>query len=143
LELNLKYPKFDLQLKKEGEIVKIFDLIRKKWLVFTPEEYVRQHLIHYLTVYKKYPASYIGLEKELDLNGTKKRFDILVHNQKMEPYILIECKAPYVELKGEILEQALRYNLTLKAHYVMISNGVSDFILYGEDRMQQLPDFPV
>lgn len=97
--------------------------------------------MNYLVNVKGYPASRIVLEKEIELNDTKKRFDIVVYGETKEPFILIECKAPYIDLTGEVLEQALRYNLTLKAHFVMISNGVSDFILYGVERPNELPAY--
>ena len=128
-------------MRKVKEEVQIFDFHSKKWLVLTPEEWVRQHVMNYLVNVKGYPASRIGVEKEIELNDTKKRFDIVVYGETKEPFILIECKAPYVELTGKVLEQALRYNLTLKAHFVMISNGVSDFILYGMERPAELPPF--
>lgn len=141
MNIELKYPKIKLNLKRDEKSVKYFDEVRKKWIVLTPEEYVRQHVLNYLTAVKSYPASRIGLEKELELNGSKKRFDIVVYSEDKNPFILVECKAPYIELTGEILEQALRYNLSLGAHYVMISNGISDFILRGSTTVNELPGY--
>lgn len=120
--------------------VKVFDEIRRKWLQLTPEEWVRQHLINYLVKEKKYPISLISVEKELVLNDTKKRYDIVVYSKSLEPIIIIECKAPEVNLSEKVLEQALRYNLVLKVPYLMISNGLNDFIINGTNKMNELPN---
>lgn len=98
-------------------------------------------MMNYLVNVKGYPASIIGMEREIELNGTKKRFDILVFDANKLPLILIECKAPYIDLTGDTLEQALRYNLVLKAKYIVISNGVSDFVWGDEQRIEELPDY--
>ncbi|MBK9284403.1 MAG: type I restriction enzyme HsdR N-terminal domain-containing protein [Sphingobacteriaceae bacterium] len=141
MNLKLKYPPIDARMKNEKGQVLIFDPNRKKWLVLTPEEWVRQHIMHYLIKLKGYPAGQIALEKEIELNGTRKRFDILVFDSNKLPLILIECKAPYIELNKEVLEQVLRYNLILNSKFIMISNGVSDFILENEMQIQELPDY--
>lgn len=117
------------------------DVFRKKWLILTPEEWVRQHVMNYLVNVKGYPAGNIGMEREIELNGTKKRFDILVFDSNKLPLILIECKAPYVDLTKDTLEQALRYNLVLKAKYIMISNGISDFVWGEDNRIEELPKY--
>lgn len=128
MNLSLKYPRFDTKLKKEGDQTFIFDFIRKKWLVLTPEEWVRQHLLNYLVVEKKIPASSIAIEKLLILNDLKKRYDIVVYTLDLKPWLIVECKAPYIELDALVVEQALRYNLTVKASLLMITNGVSDLV---------------
>ncbi|PBQ31211.1 restriction endonuclease subunit R [Sphingobacteriaceae bacterium] len=119
--------------------MQIFDFIRKKWLVLTPEEWVRQHVLNYLVTEKKFIASSISVEKELILNDIKKRYDIVVYNRELKPYLIIECKAPYIELDRLVVEQALRYNLTVKADLLMITNGVSDLIFNSKNEIVDLP----
>lgn len=138
----LKYPTYNIRLK-EGKDNKlfVFDTIRKKWLLLTPEEWVRQHVVNYLIEEKKYPLSLISLEKEIDLNGTKKRYDIVVYSKQLTPEIIIECKAPEIKLSESVLEQALRYNLILHVNYVFITNGLSDFTYYKNSALNELPSY--
>jgi hypothetical protein len=117
--------------------MQIFDIIRKKWLVLTPEEWVRQHLLNYLITQMRIPASIISVEKELVLNDLKKRYDIVVYKQ-LKPWLIVECKAPYIALDSLVVEQALRYNLTVKAELLMISNGVSDLVFNTKNEMVEL-----
>ena len=118
----------------------IFDFIRKKWLVLTPEEWVRQHVLNYLVTEKIFIASSISVEKELILNDIKKRYDIVVYNRDLKPYLIIECKAPYIELDRLVVEQALRYNLTVKAELLMITNGISDLVFNLKNEVVELPE---
>lgn len=141
MNLALKYPLFNTKLKKQKNQTFIFDEVRKKWLLLTPEEWVRQHLIHYLILEKKYPVSLISIEKEIILNDLKKRYDIVIYNKQLMPVVVIECKAPYIELDKTVVEQALRYNLILKAKYLMISNGVSDVTFNSLNQAVLLPDY--
>ncbi len=141
MNIALKYPPFDVRLKKVGEKTYIFDIVRKKWLVLTPEEWVRQHVINYLIVFIKISTSSISLEKEFNLNGIKKRYDIVVFDKQIKPAIIIECKAPYVDLNTEVLEQALRYNLIIKSKLVMITNGVSDLVFDEKNKITKLNPF--
>lgn len=114
-------------------------MIRKKWLILTPEEWVRQHVLNYLVTVKKYAISSIAIEKELLLNGLKKRYDIVVYTKQLTPYLIIECKAPYVALDHLVIEQALRYNLVIKADLLMITNGVSDLVFNKKQEVVELP----
>ncbi len=141
MNLALKYPLFNTKLKKQKNQTFIFDEVRKKWLLLTPEEWVRQHLIHYLILEKKYPISFISIEKEIILNDLKKRYDIVIYNKQLIPVVVIECKAPYIELDKNVVEQALRYNLIVKAKYLMISNGVSDVTFNSLNQAVILPDY--
>lgn len=140
MDLKLKYPPFDVRLKKQGEQTYIFDFIRRKWLVLTPEEWVRQHVLNYLVNEKKFPASVISIEKELLLNGQKKRYDIVAY-KNLQPYCIVECKAPYVSLDKSVVEQALRYNLIVKAELLMITNGVSDLIFNSKNEKIVLENY--
>jgi hypothetical protein len=136
----LKYQPQAIRLKQTTkEVVHIFDIVRKKWLLLSPEEWVRQHLVHHLIHQKHYSPALISLEKEIELNGTKKRYDVVVYNANLSPMILIECKAADVELNEAVLEQALRYNLKLEVPYVMITNGIQEVILKANEVIMELP----
>ncbi len=129
-----------MRLEKRGTSTYVFDPIRKAWFVLSPEEWVRQHLIHYLVEIKKFPASLISVEKQVLLNQQSKRYDIVVY-RNLNPLLVVECKAPFVGLDNAVADQALRYNLVLKADYLMISNGVQDRIYKGQTLLQDLPEF--
>jgi len=124
-----------VRLKKEKEQTFIFDFVRKKWLVLTPEEWVRQHVLNYLVAVKRIPQSSMAIEKLLMLNDLKRRYDIVVFSNDRQPYLIIECKAPYVELNHLVVEQALRYNLTIKANLLMITNGISDIVFNAKNEI--------
>lgn len=141
MNLALKYPLFNTKIKKQKDQTFIFDEVRKKWLLLTPEEWVRQHLIHYLIQQKKFPVSLISIEKEIILNDLKKRYDIVIYNKQLKPVLVIECKAPYIELDTAVVEQALRYNLIIKANYLMISNGICDLTFNILNQQVSLPDY--
>ena len=132
-----------MRLEKRDAQTYIFDFIRKKWLVLTPEEWVRQHLLSYLVTEKKFSAASISIEKELVLNGLKKRYDIVVYTKTLQPYLIIECKAPYITLDRLVIDQALRYNLSIKAELLMITNGVSDVVFNSKNELVELPEQPL
>ncbi|ANE50263.1 restriction endonuclease subunit R [Flavisolibacter tropicus] len=123
--IPVQFPEPQFNLKKEGDRSYIFCLIRKQWLLLTEEEWVRQNFINYLISVVNYPASLIAVEKELLLNGMKKRFDILVYNTSHQPWLLVECKAPHVSLSEDVLQQALRYNISVPVLYIIITNGTN------------------
>ena len=112
------------KLKKEGDKNFIFCLLRKQWLLLTEEEWVRQNFIQYLITALHYPSTLIAIEKELVLNGLKKRFDVLVYNTSHQPWMLVECKAPQVTLSEEVLQQALRYHMTIPADFIILTNDM-------------------
>jgi hypothetical protein len=101
----------------------IFDPFRKRWLVLTPEEWVRQNILQYLTEVKKYPAKLIAIEKEIYLGELKKRCDVVVYDRNSLPWMIIECKEMNVRVDSKTLEQVLRYHITLPAKYLVITNG--------------------
>ena len=119
----IKYPEPAFRMKKEEGKELIFDSLRKKWLVLTPEEWVRQNFIQYLLQVKGYPSSLIAIEKEIKLGELKKRFDILVYNSNHQPWMMIECKAAEIKLDATVLEQILRYNISIPVEYMVITNG--------------------
>jgi hypothetical protein len=105
----------------------IFDEIRKKFVVLTPEEWVRQHVVQYLLLEKKYPKSLINVEKLVKVNGLNKRYDIVVFQPNGEIFMLIECKAPEVAISQQTFDQIARYNLKLNAQYLMVTNGLNHY----------------
>jgi len=116
-----------LKLEKRNGKSCLFDPIRKKYIIKTPEELVRQLMILHLIENEKYNRTRIAIEKELLINKRKKRFDLLIYNQDYQPHILIECKAPSVKLTDATFRQAACYNFELKADYLIITNGISTY----------------
>jgi len=123
----LNFPTYKFKIKSTKNKYAIFDIVRKKYVSLTPEEWVRQHLIHYLIKEKKFPISLIAVEKQLTLNNLTKRTDILVFNSEGLPEIIVECKAPSVKITQHTFDQISRYNLKLNANYLMVSNGLEHF----------------
>jgi hypothetical protein len=121
--IKIEYPKYQFKIKKENNIELIFDVFRKRWLVLTPEEWVRQNILQYLTGIKKYPAKLIAIEKEISLGELKKRCDAVVYNRNALPWMIIECKEMNTPVNSKTLEQILRYHITLPAKYLVITNG--------------------
>ncbi|PWG04852.1 type I restriction enzyme HsdR N-terminal domain-containing protein [Polaribacter aquimarinus] len=124
---KLNLPTYDFRLKSSENKTLIFDNLRKKYLVLTPEEWVRQHFVLFLINEKKYPNSLIAIEKQLVINNQKKRTDILVFNKKGKHDIIVECKAPSIKITQDTFDQIARYNLKLKANYLIVTNGLSHF----------------
>jgi len=125
--IAVRYPQPAFKLEERNGQRFIFDGIRKKWLLLTDEEWVRQNFVAYLINEMKYPATLIALEKSLELNGLKKRFDILVYDAAHQPWLLVECKAPQVVLSEAVLQQALRYNISIPVSNIVITNGALTF----------------
>ena len=121
--VTINYPEPDFRIKKEAGKEFIFDVLRKKWLVLTPEEWVRQNFVQYLIRVKNYPATLIALEKEIQLGELKKRFDVLIYDTAHQPWMMIECKAAEVKLDDAVLQQALRYNISVPVLFIIITNG--------------------
>lgn len=141
----LNLPQAKLKIKSKENKQYIFDIIRKKDVVLTPEEWVRQHILHFLITIKGYPKSIIAVEKQLTINTLKKRFDILVFNTNGLPKIIIECKAPKVKITQEAFDQIARYNLKLNANYLMVSNGLTHYFCKldtANERYVFLEDLP-
>ena len=141
--IKIEFPKERIKIQHRGSGHEVFDVIRKKWLVLTPEEWVRQHIIHFLLITKKYPASLIAVEKEIMLGELKKRCDLVVYNRQSQPWMIIECKEMNVILSEKALEQVLRYHITLGAKYLVITNGSYCFGFRKEnEQFTEVNDFP-
>jgi hypothetical protein len=124
---KLDFPTYAFRFKNSENKVAIFDEIRKKFVILTPEEWVRQHVVQYFLLEKKYPKSLINVEKILKINGLTKRYDVVVFNSDGSIFILVECKAPEIKISQNTFDQIARYNLTLKAQYLMLTNGQNHY----------------
>lgn len=121
--IPLNLPEYLFQFKKVVLKTLIFDVIRKKYIVLTAEEWVRQNFIRFLTTEKKFPVSLIAIEKKVTYNTLSKRYDVLIYNSS-NPIVLIECKAPDVKLTQAAFDQIARYNFDLKVKYLVVTNGL-------------------
>ena len=124
---KLNFPTYSFRFKNSENKVSIFDEIRKKFILLTPEEWVRQHVVQFLLQDKKYPKSYINVEKLIKINDLSKRYDVVVFEPNGEIFLLIECKAPEVPISQQTFDQIARYNLVLKAKYLMVTNGLNHY----------------
>jgi predicted type IV restriction endonuclease len=136
---TLKLPAYDPQVEDN----KILCLIRKKWVVLTPEEWVRQHFIHLLTNHLGYPRGLFKLENSLTYFRNQKRSDIVVLDREGAVFLLVECKAPTVKLNQGVVQQAAVYNKVLDARYLAITNGFTHFVWQKTEKdFQPIRDFP-
>ena len=143
IELNL--PKYNPRLSKTATGVMIYDDLRRKAVRLTPEEWVRQHFIHYLIDHLDYPAALMQNEVALQLGQTTKRCDTLLYDRQLRPQMILEYKAPHIPLTDKVLQQILRYNLVLRVPYLVLSNGLEHFtyhIDYEGMSYEALPEIP-
>ncbi len=141
-ELNL--PQYDIKVKQENGKHYIFDAIRKKYLVLTPEEWVRQNFIQFLIQERSFPAGLIEIEKGLKLNELQKRVDAVIYKDSV-PTVLVECKAPNVTITQEVFEQIGRYNSHFKLPYLLVTNGLEHYcakINFEENSFEFLKEVP-
>ncbi|MDP4599608.1 MAG: type I restriction enzyme HsdR N-terminal domain-containing protein [Polaribacter sp.] len=144
---KLNLPSYSFIIKNTKNKTLIFDKFRKKYVVLTPEEWVRQHVAYFLHEEKKYPISLISIEKQLLINNLKKRTDIIIFNTFGNPEIIVECKAPTIKITQETFDQIARYNLKIKANYLFVTNGLDHFYCQMDFEnetyvfLKELPDF--
>ena len=124
-QLNL--PKVALKTKSVEGTIQVFDVIRKKYFVLTPEEWVRQHFIHYLNTEKNYPMGLMGVEKMVKYNALKTRADIVLYTTEGKAKMIVECKAPNVKITQDTFNQIAKYNFKLKVEYLVVTNGLQHF----------------
>lgn len=122
--MNIVFGKYDILTKKESGVQFVYDIVRMKWIVLTPEEQVRQVWLHYLIYDLNKPKSNIAVEKSLRVNNKIKRFDICIFNNNIQPETIIECKAPHIPIHQPSLEQISVYNIALKAKKFILTNGI-------------------
>lgn len=143
--LKLNFPEYNFRFKNSENNSLIFDVIRKKFVVLTSEEWVRQHAVHFLISEKHFPASLINVEKQIILNNTKKRYDIVVFNSDGSIYLIVECKAPNIAITQDTFDQIARYNLVTNAAYLMVTNGLAHYYCrmdYENERYVFLEEVP-
>lgn len=125
-----------LKLRDSGDDTSVFDPIRKKWVMLTPEEHVRQYIIQYLAGNLHYPAGFFAVEKTIQVGMRNKRFDLVVFNQHHEPWMLVECKAPEVNITTETLHQLLNYHSAIPCKYWLLTNGHQTFCADASDPLE-------
>ena len=145
LQLNL--PIFQPKLKKTDGELHIFDQIRKRYLLLTPEEWVRQNFLNYLINHKGYPLSLMENEAMIKLNNMTRRCDTVVYNNKLEPLVIVEYKRPEITINQDVFNQIVRYNIVLRVDYLIVSNGLSHFCckMNYEDQtylfLEEIPEY--
>ena len=123
---KLSFPQYEFKLQPAsvpGQSLKIFDIIRKKYVSLSPEEWVRQHLLHFLVNERKFPQSLLSVEKKVLVNKLYRRTDIVAYSTALKPIMIAECKAPSVVLSQDAFDQTARYNMTLGVSYFIVTNG--------------------
>ena len=141
----LNLPTFDTKITVKDGKRQIFDTLRRCYVALTPEEWVRQHFIHYLLDHKGYPAALMGNEIAITLNGMNRRCDTVVYDKALKPRAIIEYKAPEVEITQEVFNQISSYNSVLRAEYLVVSNGLRHFCCHLDYESKQyrfLPEIP-
>ena len=144
---KLNFPTYTFRFKNSENKVAIFDAIRKKFVILTPEEWVRQNVVQFLLEEKKYPKSYINVEKVIKINGLTKRYDIVVFQPNGQLFLLVECKAPEVSISQNTFDQIARYNMVLEAEYLMVTNGLNHYFCQMDFEnekylfLRELPEF--
>ena len=143
---QLNFSKYQFRFKNSENKVSIFDVIRKKFIVLTPEEWVRQHVVQFFLEEKKYPKSLINVEKVLKVNGLRKRYDVVVYNSNGSIFILVECKAPEIKISQATFDQIATYNMTLNAQFLMVTNGLNHYFCqmdFENEKYNFLSELPI
>ncbi len=144
---QLNFPSYNFRFKNNENKISIFDEIRKKFVILTPEEWVRQNVVKFLVEEKRYPKSYINVEKLIKINDLNKRYDVVVFEPDGKIFLLIECKAPEVKISQQTFDQIARYNLVLNASYLMVTNGLNHYFCQTDfenekyNFLQELPNY--
>ncbi|MEO8234089.1 MAG: type I restriction enzyme HsdR N-terminal domain-containing protein [Flavobacterium sp.] len=144
---KLNFPTYTFRFKNSENKVSIFDEIRKKFVILTPEEWVRQNVVRFLLEEKKYAKSYINVEKIIKINSLTKRYDIVIFQPNGKIFLLIECKAPEVPISQNTFDQIARYNMVLEAEYLMVTNGLNHYFCkmdFENEKylfLKELPEF--
>ena len=141
----LNLPQFDIKIRDTNVYKEVLDIVRGKWIKLTPEEWVRQHVINYLISEKKYPKSLIAVEMPIKLNGMNRRCDVVVYSRQGNPFLIVECKAYNVKITQKVIEQIANYNTTLKAPYLLVTNGLTHYyynIIFKDNTVEVLAEIP-
>lgn len=143
--LSLNLPPYATKIAVRDGKNTIWDIIRRKYVALTPEEWVRQHFVHFLVEHKGYPASLLANEVALTLNGTSRRCDTVLYDRTLSPRMIIEYKAPHIPITQKVFDQICRYNLVFRVDYLIVSNGLSHYCCrmdYARQSYQFLTDVP-
>lgn len=143
----LDLPHKKMQMRIQDGKKEVLDILRKKWVVLTPEEEVRQRFVHYLMDEKKFPAGLLAIEYSLKVNSLSRRADVVAFNSFGHPILMVECKAPSVKITQNVFDQIARYNLSMKVDYLILTNGLEHFCCQMDFKNQQyyfleeIPDY--
>lgn len=140
----LNLPSFEVKFAKRNGKIEIFDSLRRKFVALTPEEWVRQHFVNYLII-KGYPAGLLANEVQIQLNGIRKRCDTVLYDKQLMPRLIVEYKAPHVEITQSVFNQICRYNMVLHVDYLIVTNGLKHYccrIDYQQDTYAFMPQIP-
>ncbi len=141
----LNFPSYHFRFKNSENKIYIFDVVRKKFVILQTEEWVRQHVVHFLITEKKYPLSLINVEKQVKVNSLVKRYDIIVFKSDGSIQLLVECKAPEINISQSSFDQIAQYNMQLKSDYLMVTNGLHHFYCkmdFEKEKYSFLRDIP-
>jgi len=142
---QLMLPKAALKIKLVEETTQVFDIVRKKYFVLTPEEWVRQHFIHFLNIEKRYPLGLMRVEKIIKYNNLRTRADIVLYNTDGKPNMIVECKAPNVKITQDSFNQIAKYNFQLRSEFLVVTNGLQHFCCkmdYKRNEIKFVEDIP-
>lgn len=141
----MNFPNYSFRFKNSENKIAAFDEIRKKFVILTPEEWVRFHTVQFLITEKHFPKSLINVEKQLILGKLIKRYDVVVYNSRGGIHLIVECKAPSIKITQSTFDQIARYNMSLKAEYLMVTNGLDHFFCqldYEQEKYRFLKEIP-
>lgn len=142
---SLNLPAFDAKIAMRDGKRSIFDVVRRRYVALTPEEWVRQHFTNYLLMHKGYPSGLLANEIQINLNGTKKRCDTVLYNRNLTAKMIVEYKAPDVVITQAVFDQITRYNMVLRVEYLIVTNGINHYccrIDYATNSYAFLPEIP-
>lgn len=142
---QLNFNSYDFRFRNKEGRISIFDEIRKKFIILTPEEWVRQNVVQYLLQEKKYPKSYINVEKVIKINGLVKRYDVVVFQPNGKLFLLVECKSTDIVINQTTFDQIARYNMVLESEYLMVTNGLNHYFCqmdYKNEKYNFLKELP-
>ena len=143
--IPLNLPEYKIKLSGTREHPTIWDVLRKRYVALTPEEWVRQHFVHYLIEHKKYPIALMANEVELNIGSKKLRVDSALYDKNLKPKIIIEYKAPHVAITQKVFNQISAYNMILHVDYLIVSNGINHYCCkmdYESKKYLFLEDIP-
>ena len=130
---QLNMPPCELKLRKVEVDIEVWDIVRRRWVALTPEEWVRQHVVHSLHEQMGYPLELIQVEGKIELNGLTKRCDVVVYGRGVKPMLIVECKKAEVKLSQQVVDQICRYNTVLRVPYLYVTNGIEHWVMEAKE----------